>query len=248
MSPRSPASLSPRISIVIPVYDERESLPGLVEELFAAAATLGEPCEILLVDDDSRDGSREWIRETARRSPLVRGILLDRHEGQSAAFAAGFACARGDVMVTMDADGQNDPADLSALLAALADGADVVSGVRSTRQDSWRRRASSRFANRVRQLVLGDTISDIGCSLKAYRRAAIEGLPFFRGSHRYLPACCQLRGARVTELAVRHRPRRHGRSKYGIADRLWAGLSDLAGARWLKSRLLASRVQEVIHA
>jgi hypothetical protein len=124
----------------------------------------------------------------------------------------------------------------------------VVSGVRASRQDTWRRRVSSRFANRVRQLVLGDSITDIGCSLKAYRRAAIEGLPIFRGRHRYLAALCQLRGARVAELSVHHRARLHGRSKYGIADRLWAGLSDLAGARWLKSRLLASRVQEVHHA
>src|SRR5262249_18017049 len=162
---------------------------------------------------------REWIRDTAAKRPFVRGALLDRHEGQSAAFAAGFAVARGDILITMDADGQNDPADLPALLAALAD-SDVVSGVRSTRHDTWRRRVSSRFANRVRQMVLGDTITDVGCSLKAYRRSAIEGLPYFRGIHRYLPGFCQFRGARVVEIPVHHRSRSHGRSKYGILDRL----------------------------
>ena len=248
MSESSESSAVPSVSIVLPVYDERESLPALVDELLVAVAGLGRSAEILLVDDDSTDGTREWIRDAVRRSAGLRGILLDRHEGQSAAFAAGFARARGDVIVTMDADGQNDPADLPGLLAAIDEGADVVSGVRAARHDTWRRRASSRFANRVRQLVLGDSIADIGCSLKAYRRSAVEGVPFFRGSHRYLAAFCQLRGARVAELPVHHRPRRHGRSKYGIADRLWAGLSDLAGARWLKSRLHASRVQEVHHA
>src|SRR5262245_62144218 len=147
----------------------------------------------------------------------------------------------------MDGDGQNDPADLPALLSGLAT-ADVVSGVRSTRQDTWRRRISSRFANRVRQIVLGDSITDIGSSPKAYRRSALLGLPNFRGMHRYLPAFCQLRGARVAELAVSHRPRLHGQSKYGIADRLWAGLSDLVGARWLKSRLIGARVEEIVDA
>lgn len=237
----------PRVSILIPVYNERESLPPLLEELLRACASLGTPSEILLVDDRSEDGTREWIREAAARSPLVRGILMDRHEGQSAALSAGFAYAQGDVIVTMDGDGQNDPADVPALIAALAD-ADVVSGVRSTRHDSWRRRASSRFANRLRQLVLGDSITDIGCSLKAYRRSALLGLPNFRGMHRYLPAFCQLRGARVVEQAVNHRPRTHGRSKYGIMDRLWAGLSDLWGARWLKSRLIGARVEEIVDA
>src|SRR5262249_44100774 len=140
--PESPAS--PAISVVIPVYNERESLPPLLDELTRVLPSLGQPAEIVLVDDKSDDGTREWIREIATRRPGVRGVLLDRHEGQSAAFATGFAQARGDILITMDADGQNDPADLPALVAALAN-ADVVSGVRSTRQDTWRRRASSRF-------------------------------------------------------------------------------------------------------
>ena len=249
--PRMPAppetTAPPALSIVIPVYNERESLPPLLDELEGMLSRMGERAEIVLVDDQSADGTREWINDVASRHPRVRGLLLDRHEGQSAAFAAGFARARGDILITMDADGQNDPADLPALVAPLARGADVVSGVRSTRRDTWRRRASSRFANRVRQIVLGDTITDVGCSLKAYRRSAIEGLPYFRGIHRYLPAFCQFRGARIVEIPVHHRPRSHGRSKYGIFDRLWAGLADLWGARWLKSRLIRSRAEEILH-
>lgn len=246
MSAPPESSAVPAISVVIPVYNERESLPPLLDELVRELPALGQPAEIVLVDDKSDDGTREWIRDVARQRPHVRGVLLDRHEGQSAAFAAGFTQARGEILITMDADGQNDPADLPALVAGLAR-ADVVSGVRSTRQDSWRRRASSRFANRVRQMVLGDTITDVGCSLKAYRRSAVEGLPYFRGIHRYLPAFCQFRGATVIEIPVRHRARSHGRSKYGILDRLWAGLSDLWGARWLKSRLIRARVEEILH-
>jgi glycosyltransferase involved in cell wall biosynthesis len=237
---------TPPISIVIPVYNERDSLPPLLDELAVVLPRLGQGAEIVLVDDKSDDGTREWIRETASRRPEVRGVLLDRHEGQSAAFAAGFANARGDILITMDADGQNDPADLPALVGALAN-ADVVSGVRAMRHDTWRRRVSSRFANRVRQMVLGDTITDVGCSLKAYRRSAIEGLPYFRGIHRYLPGFCQFRGARVIEIPVHHRARSHGRSKYGVLDRLWVGLSDLWGARWLKSRLIRARVEEIVH-
>jgi dolichol-phosphate mannosyltransferase len=149
------------------------------------------------------------------------------------------------VLVTLDADLQNDPADIPALLAAL-EGADVVSGVRATRQDDWLRRVSSRVANGVRRATLGDRVTDIGCSLKAYRREAIEGLPLFVGAHRFLPALCQFRGARVVEIPVPHRPRRHGVSKYGVGNRLFRGIRDLLGVRWLKSRLLRYKIREVI--
>jgi glycosyltransferase involved in cell wall biosynthesis len=240
-------SAPPRISAIVPVYDERESLPGLLEELTRALEGTGQSYEILLVDDGSRDGSGSIIADAAKRDARVVGVLLERNEGQSAALAAGFRHARGELLVTLDADGQNDPADIPILLAALEE-ADVVSGIRSRRMDDWRRRLSSRIANGVRRAVLGDTITDIGCSLKAYRRPAVEGIPFFVGAHRFLPALCQFRGARVVERAVRHRERRHGQSKYGVGNRLFRGIHDLIGARWLRSRLLRSRVREVIHA
>src|SRR5262249_30467921 len=159
---------------------------------------------------------------------------------QSAALAAGLSHARGRVIVTLDADLQNDPADLPKLLSAL-ESADVASGIRAARQDSAARRWASDVANTVRRAVLGDSISGIRCSFKAYRREALVGLPAFAGVHRFLPALCQLRGARIVEVRVAHRPRRFGVSKYGVTDRLWRGLYDLVGVRWLKSRLIDPR-------
>lgn len=236
----------PDLSIIIPVYNERESLPFLLVELHGALCATKRSYEILLVDDGSTDGSADVIRAAASESPTVTGIVFEKNAGQSAAFAAGFRFARGDVFLTMDADGQNDPADIPALLSALEQ-ADVVSGIRARRADPWKRRASSAIANALRRAVLGDHIVDTGCSLKAYRRRAIEGVPLFTGSHRFLAGICEMRGARVVQISVRHRPRLYGISKYGVGNRLFRGIRDLVGVRWLRSRLLQFRVREVIH-
>ena len=238
------ALASPEISAVIPVYNEVESLPALLDELDPVLHALGRAYEVVLVDDGSTDGSANWIEARARKDPSVRGVLLEFNVGQSGALAAGFQHARGDVIVTLDADGQNDPSSIPALLHALEQ-ADVVSGVRTPRQDSWMRRVSSRIANRVRRAAIGDSITDVGCSLKAYRREALEGIPLFAGAHRFLPALCQFRGARVAEMPVRHRPRRRGVSKYGMGNRLFRGIRDLIGVRWLKARMLRHKVRRL---
>ncbi len=233
---------APEISAIIPAYNEIESLPGLLDELDAVLRATGRLYEVILVDDGSADGSGAWIEDRARRDPCVRGILLAANVGQSGALAAGLRHARGSVIVTLDADGQNDPSSIPALLTAL-EHADVVSGVRTPRADSWTRRVSSRVANAVRRAAIGDTISDVGCSLKAYRREALEGIPLFVGAHRFLPALCQFRGAKVAEVPVRHRPRQHGVSKYGVGNRLFRGIRDLFGVRWLKSRMLRHNIR-----
>jgi dolichol-phosphate mannosyltransferase len=243
---RSDATDQVQLSAVIPAFNEIESLPTVVDELEDVLRRTGRSFEVILVDDGSTDGSDTWIEDRARRDPLVRGVLLERNVGQSGALAAGLRHASGDVILTLDADGQNDPASIPQLLAAL-ETADVVSGVRQRRADSWRRRVSSRIANSVRRAVIGDTISDVGCSLKAYRREALEDLPLFVGAHRFLPALCQFRGARVAEVPVLHRPRRQGVSKYGVGNRLFRGLRDLFGVRWLKSRLLRHKIRRVTH-
>ena len=232
---------TPAISVGIPAYNEAENLAPLLAELEAALAAAGRTWELVLVDDGSTDGTGAWLAEAARRDPRVRPVRLAERSGQSAALAAGFLRARGAVVVTLDADLQNDPADLPAVLAAL-DGADVVSGIRQGRQDTWVRLVSSRIANGTRRLVLGDRVTDIGCSFKAYRREALEGLPFFTTMHRFLPALCAFRGARVVEVPVHHRARRHGASKYGVMNRLGRGLADLFGVLWLRSRLVRYRV------
>jgi len=232
----------PRISAVVPAYNEVECLPILVSELRAALESTGRTWEMVLVDDGSGDGTGEAMAAEAVREPRIRVLRLEFNAGQSAALAAGLSRARGEVVVTMDADLQNDPADIPKLLAAL-ENADVVSGVRATRRDDWVRRVSSKVANGVRRAILGDRVTDIGCSLKAYRREVLEGLPMFVNVHRFLPALCGFRGARVTEVAVNHRPRTRGVSKYGMGNRLWRGIHDLVGVSWLKHRLVRYRVR-----
>ncbi len=232
----------PEISAIVPAYNEAENLESLFTELRAALDATGRPWELLVVDDGSTDGTAAALAAEAARDPRVVPVVLERNAGQSAALAAGLARARGDIVVTLDADLQNDPADLPKLLGAL-EGADVVSGVRAKRNDSWVRLVSSRVANGVRRAVLGDPVTDIGCSFKAYRREALEGLPMFVGVHRFLPALCVFRGARFAEVGLNHRPRRAGVSKYGVGNRLWRGLADLAGVLWLRSRLVRYRIR-----
>ena len=233
----------PAISAVVPAYNEVESLPPLFNELRAALDASGRTWEMVVVDDGSSDGTRELMLAEQARDPRVRALVLERNAGQSAALAAGLSRARGDVVVTLDADLQNDPADLPLLLAAL-ENADVVSGIRAQRQDTWVRLVSSRIANAVRRGVLGDPVTDIGCSFKAYRRETLEGLPMFVGMHRFLPALCVFRGARFAEVRLRHRARVHGVSKYGVGNRLWRGLADLIGVQWLKTRLVRYRIRD----
>lgn len=233
----------PRISVVVPAYNEAESLVPLFAELRAALAPIGEEWELLVVDDGSTDDTARWLAAEAARDPRIIPVILAANAGQSAALAAGLSRVRGEVVVTLDADLQNDPADLPRLLAAL-EHADVVSGIRSNRQDSWVRLVSSRIANSVRRSVLGDPVTDIGCSFKAYRREQLEGLPMFVGVHRFLPALCVFRGARFAEIPLRHRPRQHGVSKYGVGNRLWRGIADLIGVQWLKTRLVRFRIRD----
>jgi len=230
------------LSVVVPAYNEVESLPALLDELRAALGATQRTWELLLVDDGSRDGTGDAMESAARADPRIRVLRLEKNAGQSAALAAGLVRAAGEVIVTLDADLQNDPADIPALLAALAN-ADVVSGVRQGRRDSWLRLVSSRIANGMRRAVLGDRVTDIGCSLKAYRREALADLPMFVGVHRFLPALCAFRGARVVEIPVRHRPRTQGVSKYGVGNRLWRGIHDLVGVAWLKRRLVRYQVR-----
>jgi dolichol-phosphate mannosyltransferase len=231
------------VSVVIPAYNEIESIDPLLAELRRALAQVPGPHEIVLVDDGSSDGTDRRIFEESRRDATVRAVLLEKNAGQSAALAAGISRASGRIIVTLDADLQNDPADLPRVLAAL-EHADVVSGVRSGRQDTWVRKVSSRIANATRRTVLGDPVTDIGCSFKAYRREALEGLPMFVGVHRFLPALCVFRGAKLVEVPLSHRARKHGVSKYGVSNRLWRGLRDLMGVAWLKSRLVSYRIRD----
>lgn len=231
----------PDVSVVVPVFEERENLGPLVDEILVALAPSGLAVEIVLVNDGSRDGSAETIAELARLRPGVRGLHFRENRGQSAAFDAGFKAARGTYVVTMDADLQNDPGDIPALLAALEDH-DAAVGYRRIRHDSWVRRASSVIANGVRNRLSGDDIVDTGCSLKAFRAEALEGLKLYTGMHRFLPTLLRIEGRSVVQLPVNHRPRRAGRSKYGVWNRVFRAFADLLAVRWMKKRRLGYEV------
>ncbi|MEM7130945.1 MAG: glycosyltransferase family 2 protein [Chloroflexota bacterium] len=210
-------SNTPDVSIVIPLYNEEESIPRLHVELEAALTKLDRSYEILIVDDGSSDNSLSLLREIAERDPLLRVISLRRNFGQTAAFSAGFDYALGDVIITMDADLQNDPADISLLLNKMDEGYDIVSGWRKDRKDRFLdRRLPSILANRLISNVTDVNLHDYGCSLKAYRRDALQQVRLYGEMHRFIPALVSQVGARVAEVPVNHRSREFGSSKYGI--------------------------------
>ena len=215
------------LSVVVPIYNELLNIEPLYEAVRNALADFPRSWELVLVDDGSTDGSREKLQGLAQRDRRVRVVLFRRNFGQSAAMAAGFEHARGRVIVTMDGDLQNDPADIPALLEKLDEGYDVVSGWRKNRQDKlFVRKVPSWLANRLICSVTGVKLHDTGCSLKAYRREIIDRIRLYGELHRFIPALARIEGARITELPVRHHPRRFGKSKYNIT-RTYKVLMDL---------------------
>ncbi|MBI3329505.1 MAG: glycosyltransferase family 2 protein [Nitrospinae bacterium] len=231
------------ISVVVPVYNESENLVPLTTRLVEVFVALGKRYEILLVNDGSTDGSSGVLQDLATKHPEVRLIHFRRNAGQTAALDAGFKRARGEVVVTLDADLQNDPHDIPSLLEALND-YDVVCGIRQRRQDSWLRRISSSIANGIRRRVLQDDIIDIGCSLRAYKRYCLAPLKLYHGMHRFLPVLLHLEGFRIGQVPVSHHPRTFGTSKYNVRNRAWRALLDLLAVRWMQRRHLRYEVIE----
>jgi len=233
------------LSVVIPVYNEEENLPPLWEELRSVLEPLGLSFEVVFVDDGSRDRSAEIIRGFRERDPRVRLVRLKANAGETAATDAGFKAAGGRFVVTMDADLQNDPHDIPAMLGHLEQW-DAVTGWRVSRGagDSVVRRASSRIANRVRNALSEETIQDSGCTFRAFRRECLRGLVLYRGFHRFIPTLLKMRGYRVLEVPVKNRPRRFGQSKYGVMNRVFVATADLLVVRWMKNRFLRYQVAE----
>jgi glycosyltransferase involved in cell wall biosynthesis len=229
------------VSVVAPVFDECQNLRPLVDELLAVLRPEIPRFEIVLVDDGSRDGSAATIAALAAEHPEVRGVHFAANRGQTAAFDAGFKNARGAIVVTIDADLQNDPRDIPALLRAL-EGHDAAVGFRADRRDGTWRGWSSKIANALRNRISGDDIVDTGCSLKAMRIDALHELKLFTGMHRFLPTLLKLDGRSVVQVPVNHRPRFSGRSKYGVRNRVLRSFVDLLAVRWMKARRLGYEV------
>ncbi len=230
-----------RLSLVAPVHDEAPNLDLLIERAIAVLddSPWRDSWEFVLVDDASRDASGAILRGWAERDARVRVVTFERNAGQSAALAHGLRAAVGEFNATLDADLQNDPADLLPMLELLeAEACDAVVGWRRVRRDSWVKRASSKVANGVRNALTGDDVRDTGCGLKVFRAEALAGLTWFDGAHRFLPTLLRMQGKRVLQHPANHHPRVAGRSKYGVRNRALRAFVDLLGVRWLQSRAL----------
>ena len=236
-----------KLSLVVPAYNERENLAPLLAEIAAALQHTARPYEVIVVDDGSTDGTLEALKALRQAYPELRIIAFERNAGQTAAFAAGFRAARAPIVVTLDADLQNDPADIPTLVDTLQrTGVTAVAGYRATRRDTPWKRLQSRIANGVRNRLNGEVIRDTGCSLKAFRTDAVRDVPLFSGMHRFLPTLIKMRGGTVTEVPVAHRPRQHGVTKYGMWNRVWRSLVDAFAVRWMQRRALQYRVREEV--
>ena len=227
----------PALSVVIPLYNEEDNIAPLQHEL--AEPLRGIDHEIVLVDDCSKDATLARIE----RRPEVRVIEFEKNTGQSAAMYAGIQASRGGIIVLMDGDRQNDPADIPRLLAELERGADLVCGYRANRKDTAFKRIQSRIANFVRSRFTGDGIRDTGCTLKAMRSECREALIPFHGMHRFIPALVKGLGYRVVEIPVHHRPRVAGVSKYGLGNRAWKATCDMIAVKWFLSRQIQIRAK-----
>ena len=225
------------ISVVIPLYNEQENIEPLQKEV--AAALLGLDYELILVDDCSSDETLQRIE----RRPGVRVIEFAKNTGQSAAMYAGIYAAKGEVIVLLDGDRQNDPGDIPKLLAEIEKGADLVCGYRANRKDTTFKRVQSRIANFVRSRFTGDGVRDTGCTLKAMRRDCREALVPFHGMHRFIPALVKGMGYKLAEVPTQHRPRVAGVSKYGFGNRAWKATCDMFAVKWLLSRQVRIRIK-----
>ena len=226
------------VSVVVPLYNEEQSVAMLQREL--ADALTGLDYEIIFVDDGSRDETVARIEA----NPRTRVLRFEKNAGQSAALFAGLQAARGEVAVLIDGDLQNDPADIPKLLEEIARGADLVCGYRAERRDTPVKRLTSRIANAVRSRYTKDGVRDTGCTLKAMRRECVATLVPFKGMHRFIPALIKGAGYRLVEIPVNHRPRRFGRTKYGLGNRAVRATVDMFGVRWLLSRRLSYKIRE----
>jgi len=235
----------PHLSVVFPVYNEEENVPILLAEIAKALDGTPWTYEIVAADDGSTDRSLAALREARAKYPTLRIVTLEKNSGQTAALDAAWRAARGKYVVSLDADLQNDPADIPAMMKKLEElGVDMVIGVRVNRHDTFSRRMQSKIGNGVRNWITRDQITDTGCSLKVVRREAIDRVKLYTGMHRFLPTLVRMQGYKVAEMPVNHRARQFGVSKYGAMNRAFRGLADCLAVRWMSKRVLDYRAHE----
>ncbi|HHT9114296.1 MAG TPA: glycosyltransferase family 2 protein [Candidatus Wunengus sp. YC65] len=232
--------MNPDISIIIPLYNEVDNIELLGYSIINAMQ--GRNYEVVFVDDGSTDGSTQKLKEWCAQHTNFRTIHFKKNAGQTAAMDAGFRHAAGEYVVSMDADMQNDPADIPKLIEKL-NTFDMVCGWRQKRNDPWIKRISSKVANYIRNKLSKEDIRDTGCSLKAYRRNCLDHIKLYNGMHRFLPTLFKMEGFTVTEIVVNHYPRKFGKSKYGISNRAFRAFVDLLVVRWMKKRKLNYEVE-----
>ena len=234
---------SPCLSIVIPVFNEEENLRILTTELVETLQFLKKSWEVIFIDDGSTDGSFNVLKGLQEIFPHIRVIKFTKNSGQTAAFDAGFKAAKGEVIVTMDSDLQNDPHDIPKLLDKIGE-YEAVCGWRHKRNDPFIKRISSRIANAIRNRLSNENIIDVGCSLKAFRSEYVKRLKLYNGMHRFFPTLIKMEGGRVIEVKVNHRQRQYGSSKYNIQNRILRSFIDLLAVRWMKKRRLNYEIEE----
>ncbi len=239
---------TPELSIVVPFYNEEHCLIPVCSEIIKVLTKeMDCPWELVLVDDGSTDRTPDLMDSLCSSNPPVKAVHINPNSGQSAALEAGFSIARGTFIAVLDGDGQNDPRDIPMLMNALNQrNVHLMCGIRTNRADTRLRKLSSKIANRVRNAILKDNITDVGCAIRVFRRQCLEHIQFFRNAHRFFPALMIRAGYTVSEMPVNHRPRIKGTSKYGmgIQSRLWTGIVDLAGVYWLTKRTLSYTIRE----
>lgn len=233
------------ISIVAPVYNEEENLPILISQLAGVLSPLGKSYEMIFVDDASTDGSRDILKKMRSQYPQIRILGFKKNCGETAAGSAGLKEAVGDIVITIDADLQNDPKDIPMMLEHLKE-YDMVTGWRQKREegDSWVKQMTSKIANRVRNRLSGESIQDSGCTYRAYKRECLQNLKLYKGMHRFMPTLVKMEGFRVIEVPIAHHPRKFGVSKYTTWNRMGRAFVDLLAVRWMMSRHIRYEIEE----
>ena len=229
--------MSVKYSIVIPMKDEEGNVKPLIEEIEPIMHSLNDGWELICIDDGSVDKTLSILNELSSEKPYLKTIVFDRNYGQSSAFDAGFRSARGEYVITLDGDRQNDPSDIPRMIK-MAHQFDLVCGIRKKRRDKWLKRAISYWANTVRSRFCGDGVQDTGCSLKIYRKSCLNKIKMYHGMHRFLPALFKIEGFSVGQLPVNHRERDQGKTKYNFLNRSFNTVSDMFAVRWMRKRQL----------